>query len=198
MGVLACIAILVRIALGKFTAVPTTHRQNLIEAVIQMFDNFVKSTMGEQNRRYGNWFFGVMVFILGSNLMGLFNLRPPTADVSTTLALAITSFLIIQISGIVKQPKAYVSNYFKPFAIFLPMNLISEIVVPVSLTFRLFSNILAGMIVVGLIYYLLPIFLTIGIPAFLHIYFDVFAGAMQAFIFTMLSMTFTKNKVVLD
>lgn len=66
---------------------------------------------------------------------------------------------------------------------------------PVSLSFRLFGNIVAGVIIMGLIYAALPGLTKIGVPAVLHVYFDVFSGALQAFIFVMLSMIFVSNAI---
>ena len=194
MAFLIICALILRSKLSKFTDVPT-GTQNAIEAAIEAFDNFVKNTMGPENRVYGNWFFGVFAFILASNLSGLFNLRPPTADPTTTIALSMATFAIIHASGILKNPKGYLKGYIEPWPIFLPVNIIGELAIPASLGIRLFGNILSGLIIVGLVYYMLPWFLTIGFPAAFHAYFDVFAGSMQAFIFTVLSMVFIKNKM---
>jgi F-type H+-transporting ATPase subunit a len=196
MAFLIVCALFLRRALNNFSQVPEARsKQNAIEAVIETFDNSVKNTMGPENRAYGNWFFGVFIFILASNLSGLVNLRPPTADPTTTLALSIVSFMIIQLSGAIRNTRGYIKSYLEPWPIFLPMNIIGEASVAVSLGIRLFGNILAGLIVMGLIYYFLPWFLTAGLPAVFHAYFDLFAGVMQAFIFTVLSMAFIKNKL---
>ena len=74
------------------------------------------------------------------------------------------------------------------------MNVVGELAKPVSLSFRLFGNILGGLIIMGLVYQLLPVVLTILLPSVLHLYFDVLVGALQAFIFTVLSMTFISQK----
>lgn len=194
MVVLIIIALYIRMCLGRFKEVPT-GKQNVIEACIEAMDNFVRSSMGEENRGYGKWFFGVFVFILVSNLSGLVNLRPPTADVSTTLALSFSTFAIIQVAGLLSSPKAYAKSFVEPWPVFLPINIVSDLSIPIALGFRLFGNIVGGLIIVGMIYYLIPAFLTFGLPVFLHAYFDIFAGALQAFIFTVLSMTFIKNKI---
>ena len=178
----------------KLTEIPT-GKLNVLETIIEMFDNFVKSIMGTKYRGYGKWFFGVFVFIVASNFSGLVNLRPPTADIATTLALSVSTFAIMHFSGFLKNTKEYIKSFFEPWPIFFPVNVIGELSIPLSLGFRLFGNIISGFIIVGMIYFLLPWFLTMGLPAFLHAYFDVFAGLMQAFIFTMLSMTFVRNKL---
>ena len=74
--------------------------------------------------------------------------------------------------------------------IFFPVNILGEISKPIALSFRLFGNVLGGMILVSLVYGLAPLAIQLTLPAVLHLYFDVFAGALQAFIFTVLSLTF--------
>ena len=96
--------------------------------------------------------------------------------------------------GIFKQKGGYFKSYLEPIPVMLPMNIISEISTPISLSFRLFGNILGGSIIMGMVYSLPTIF-KLGIPGVLHIYFDVFAGCIQTVIFVMLSMTFIKDKI---
>ena len=66
---------------------------------------------------------------------------------------------------------------------------------PISMSLRLFSNILSGTVMMALVYGLLPIFVKVGIPAFLHIYFDLFAGAIQTYVFCMLTMVYVNDKL---
>jgi len=194
MAVLIIFAIIVRIKLKKFKEVPESGFQNFIEAIVEAMDNFVGSNMGEKYKYFGNWFFGVFAFILCSNLMGLLWFRSPTADLATTACLGFSTFFLIHFMGIIKGRKEYLKGYFEPFPFWLPMNIISELATPVSLSFRLFGNILGGSIIMGL-FYTLPFYVKIGIPAALHIYFDVFAGFLQTFIFVMLSMSFIADKI---
>ena len=76
-----------------------------------------------------------------------------------------------------------------------PINIIGELAVPLSLSLRLFGNILSGTVMMGLIYGLLPIFLKLGLPAVLHIYFDLFSGAIQTYVFCMLTMVYVTDKI---
>ena len=193
-AVLLFFALIIRFKARKFNEKPSGF-QNAVEAVVEMMDNYVKSSMSEKYYKFGYWFFGVMAFIMAANLSGLVGLRPPTADLATTGAFAIITFLTIHVSGIVTRPKKYLKGYFEPFPIFFPINLIGEIATPVSLGFRLLCNILLGFMIMGLIYSMFPWFLKLGIPAVLHVYFDIFAGCLQAFIFVTLSMTFIREKL---
>ena len=83
---------------------------------------------------------------------------------------------------------------FKPLPILFPINLIGEIAVPFSLSLRLFGNVVSGTVIMGLLYGLLSKF-AIGWPGILHIYFDIFSGCIQTYVFCMLSMVFINDKL---
>lgn len=193
MAVIIFIAFLARLQLKKFNEKPQGV-QNVIELIIESMENFVVSTMGEKYSYFTNWFFGVFLFIIVSNLSGLLGFRAPTADFATTASLALSTFVLIHFMGIFKQKGSYFKSYFEPIPLMLPMNIISELSTPISLSFRLFGNILGGSIIMGMVYSL-PYIFRLGIPGVLHIYFDVFAGCIQTVIFVMLSMTFIKDKI---
>ncbi|NMA83907.1 MAG: F0F1 ATP synthase subunit A [Epulopiscium sp.] len=190
MGVLILLALAVRFSLKRFESTPKGF-QNAVEALVEIFRNFTISTMGEKNKRFSAYFGSIFLFIMLSNLSGLVGLRPPTADLATTLSLALLTFVMIHYYGIkTKGIKAYLKGYFEPFAFLFPINLMGELATPVSLSFRLFGNLLGGTIIMTL-YYSIPFWpMKLGIPAALHVYFDMFSGILQTFIFVMLSMTF--------
>ena len=196
MGALIVTAIIIRLMLPHFVDIPGAF-QNAVEAVVELLSNFTKSNLEEHDDDYGNIFFGVFLFVLVSNISGLFGLRPPTADLATTSALAFITFILMHASGIINLRSGYLKSYIKPNPIFLPINLIGEISKPLSLAFRLFGNMLGGFIIIGLVYNMLPFLLRFIFPDVLHAFFDVFTGALQAFIFTMLSMVFIKQKSTL-
>lgn len=186
----------------NFTDVPTTKLQNIVEMIIESMENFTIQNMGEKYKYFGNWFFGVFCFILASNYIGLLTFRSPTADLATTLALALSTFTLIHFMGIKVNGGAYFKGYVEPHWLFLPLNIIGEVATPVSLSLRLFGNILGGTIIMGLIYgglqqanIILQIIGFGAITPILHAYFDVFAGFLQTFIFVILSMTFIKDKI---
>lgn len=203
--VLIIFALFVRRALKRATDIPTGI-QNVVEWIVEMLDNFTVSTMGENGRKFSSFYGCMFVFILFSNLLGLlvgpqFNdgtfgigfLRPPTADAAVTFALALITFFMVQGYGIkIKGVGKWAKGLTEPMWPMTPLNIIGELANPVSLSFRLFGNILGGTIIMTL-YYNLPWFALLGIPAALHAYFDVFAGVLQAFIFVMLSMTFVSS-----
>lgn len=168
--------------------------QNIAELAVEMLDNMVNTIMGKKARKYVNYIGTVFAFILFSNISGLVGLRPPTADYGVTLPLALITFVMIQYVNIKENKLGALKSLFEPIPLFFPINLIGEIATPVSLSLRLFGNILSGTVMMALIYGLLPIFVKIGIPAALHIYFDLFSGAIQTYVFCMLTMVFITDK----
>jgi len=196
MGILITLGVFVRIKISKFKDVPTGF-QNVIEALVETFEGYLRSTIGDKLMFLGSWFFTVFLFILISNLSGLFpGMRPPTADWSMTVGLALVTFALIQFIGIRYRKSGYFKDLFAPlpwwfpFPLFLPINVIGELAKPISISFRLFGNMLAGLIMMSLIYALFPVFAQFIIPIPLHGFFDIFSGVLQTYIFVTLSMSF--------
>lgn len=186
MLILIVLAIITRIKLRKFKEIPT-GLQNIVEALVEMFDNFAKDTLGQKLMYLAPWFFMVFTFIFTSSLSSVFGLRAPTADWATTGALALATFILMLFVGFKHRKTAYLKSFFQPHPIFFPLNLIGELAKPVSLSFRLFGNMLSGTIILTLYYGLTPIFVQIGIPALLHAFFDILFGAIQTYIFVIIS-----------
>lgn len=192
MMILIALAVIARIKLNNFKVIPTGF-QNVIEAVVEIFDNFAVGTLGEKLSYIAPWFFMVFVFILSSSLFSVFGLRAPTADWATTFALAFASFALMLILGFRHRKGEYLKSFFYPHFIFFPLNLVGELAKPVSLSFRLFGNMLSGTIILTLYYGLTPIFVQFGIPALLHAFFDVVFGAIQTYIFVIISLMYVKG-----
>ncbi len=165
-------------------------RQNLIEMVVDGIASFVGFIMGEHRKGFTAYIGTIIIFILLANLAGLWSfglLRPPTADVRTTLALGLLTFFGINYHAIkAKGLFKYLRGFLDPFPLFLPMNIIGELAKPVSLGFRLFGNIFGGLVIVGLVYQGLPFL----VPIPLHLYFDLFSGLLQTLVFSILTMVF--------
>ena len=132
--------------------------------------------------------------IIISNISGLFGLRPPTAEYGVTLCLGLITFILVQFNGIKKNKAGHFTALFQPIWFLFPINLIGEFAVPLSLSLRLFGNVMSGTVLMGLIYDLLKPF-TIAYPAVLHAYFDLFSGCIQAYVFCMLTMVYVNDKI---
>ena len=168
---------------------------NVLEMFVQTMDNMVEGIMGTNARRFRNWICAIFMFIIFCNLSGLVGLRPPTADYGVTLALGLITFALIQINGLRAKKIGHITSLFQPYPIFFPINLVGEVAVPLSLSLRLFGNMMSGTILVGLIYGLLPAALKVGIPSVLHVYCDIFSGAIQTYVFCMLTMVYINDKI---
>lgn len=189
---LIVIAVIVRIKLRNFNAVPTGF-QNLIEAIVETFDNFAINVLGENLSYIAPWFFMVFIFILSSCVFSVYGIRAPTADWATTFALAFASFVLMLFMGFKHRKGDYLKSFFGPHPIFFPLNLIGELAKPVSLSFRLFGNMLSGTIILTLYYALTPLFVQIGIPSLLHAFFDLIFGALQTYIFVIISLMYIRG-----
>jgi len=175
--------------------------QNALEALVDAIYGLTKQSMGDDKVGFAPYMGTLLIYLTIANLLGLVGFRPPTADVNTTLSLAIMTFAMIHGFGMKsKGVGTYLKGFTEPFAALTPLNVIGELATPISLGFRLFGNIVGGLIIMSLLYSALavlsakiglgiPIFQT-AIPAPFHIYFDLFAGVLQSFIFVMLSMVF--------
>lgn len=169
--------------------------QNVAELAVELLDQMVHTVMGDNAKKFANYIGTVFAFILFSNFSALLGLRSPTADYGVTFALGIMTFILIQYVNIKNNKFGAFKSLFQPIPLFFPINLIGELATPVSLSLRLFGNILSGTVIMALIYSLFPVFVKIGLPSALHIYFDIFSGLIQTYVFCMLTMVFVTNKV---
>lgn len=181
-------------AMKRATEIPSGF-QNVLELIVGMLDDMVYGAMGKiAGPKFVNYIGTIFIFILLSNISGIFGLRPPTADYGTTLALGLITFFLIWITKFKNVPKKQIwADMCSPLPpwlpIWLPINIISEVATPISLSLRMFANVLSGTAIMALVYGLLGK-IALAWPAALHAYFDLFSGAIQTYVFCMLTMTF--------
>ncbi|MBQ4640122.1 MAG: F0F1 ATP synthase subunit A [Clostridia bacterium] len=187
--------------------VPNSKRQLVAEYVVEKVNHLIHDNMGSKYASFAPFvaaIMGISAFSSFSSLLGLF---PPTSDMNIVAGWAILVFVIITHYKLKGGIFPYVKGFFEPVPIFAPFNIIGEIATPVSMSFRHYGNVLSGVVIATLINSALgglsemilgwlpgflgdiP-FLRVGIPAVLSVYFDIFSGAMQAFIFAMLTMLY--------
>lgn len=167
--------------------------QTIAETIVGSINGLTESTMGKSNMGFAPYMLTLFMFLGIANLVGLVGLRPPTADLTVTFALSLLTFFLTQIFAIKsKGVGGFLKGFLEPIPLLLPINIIGEIANPISLSFRLFGNMLGGVIIMSLIYGALTslMYFAVGIPILAHLYFDVFSGLLQSFIFVMLSMVF--------
>lgn len=189
---LMAVLIIGSIVLTRNLSLVPGKKQVVAETIVDGIYSLTKTTMG---RKFENFapYVGTLLLLIGlSNISGLLGLRPPTADLNTTMALALMTFVIIHFTGVKsKGVGGYLKGFLEPMPFLLPLNILGELATPISLSFRLFGNIVGGLIIMTLVYNGLGMFASfIPIPAVLHAYFDLFAGLLQSFIFAMLTMVF--------
>lgn len=199
-----CVVIVMLVILGFAIAanramkhadyVPGTF-QNIVELIIEMLDNMTKSVMGKNATSFANYIGTIFIFILISNISGLFGLRPPTADYGVTLPLGLLTFTLIHFNKFKHQKvKGVIKGLCDPWVFWAPINIIGDVAVPISISLRLFANVLSGTVMMALIYGLLSNVAIIW-PAALHVYFDLFSGAIQTYVFCMLTMTYINDAI---
>ena len=163
--------------------------QGFFEIVLDLFRGIVKETLGKHADRHLPTIVTLFLFIWFSNLIGIIPLfSEPTRDVNVPIGQMLCMILIVHFEAIrVKGIKAYIKEYFEPFFIMAPLNVIGEMTKGVSLSFRLFGNISGGSIIILVVSYL---FRYTVLPVGLNLFFGLFVGTVQAFVFTMLSLTY--------
>ena len=192
--VLLILAFLVNRTMKRATDVPGTF-QNIVELGIEMLEKMTAGILHGEAGRFANYIGTIFLFILFCNLSGLLGLRTVTADFGVTFLLGLVTFAIVQYQGIKNHGFGHFTSLFQPIPVLFPINLIGEIANPISISLRLFANMLSGVIIMGLWYGMMPIFVKIGIPAALHVYCDLFSGCIQTYVFCMLTMVYVNDKL---
>ncbi|MBR4587697.1 MAG: F0F1 ATP synthase subunit A [Lachnospiraceae bacterium] len=168
---------------------------NIVELIVEKLDGMVAGSMGKNAKKFANYIGTIFIFILICNISGIFGLRAPTADYGVTLCLGLITFVMIHYNGFKKNKIGHVTALFKPIPLLFPINFIGEVATPLSLSLRLFGNVMSGTVMLGLWYGMMPLLFTIGIPVALHFYFDLFSGAIQTYVFCMLTMVYVSDKI---
>ena len=186
-----------------------TRRQHALEWLIEKARGLVKENMGDYFAGFAPFIAAVLAISAFSSLLSLCGLYPPTSDVNISAGWAILVFILITYYKMKCGPIHYLKSFADP-PVLTPMNVISEVATPISMAFRHYGNVLSGAVIAALVatalqgasklvFGWLPgflgeiPFLQIGIPAVLSVYFDVFSGCLQAYIFAMLTMTYIRS-----
>lgn len=211
--VMAFLVIFSIIFTRKLRMVPT-GKQNVAETIVEFVNNFTKGSLGHHWRPFAPYFGTLLLFLLFANIISIFNIiptgkgiaeftglsflehlpeiAPPTKDLNVAGALAVMSIVLVLFAGIkYKGPKAWLKSFLEPLPIMLPFKIMEYFVRPLSLTLRLFGNILAAFTIMELIYFAEPFLL----PGVFSIYFDLFDGGLQAYIFVFLTLLYVGEAI---
>lgn len=191
-------------------------KQNVAEVIVEFINNFSKTNIGHHWRPYAPYLGTILLFLLFSNIISIFNIipsaeqmyeltgikffehlpefaiRPPTKNINTTACLAIITILVTLFAGIkVKGVGGWLKSFAEPVPVMVPFKILDYFIRPMSLCFRLFGNILGAFIVMELAYAAFKF----AFPAALSIYFDLFDGGLQAYIFVFLSSLYIAEAI---
>ena len=191
----ALIVFLVVFAASRGKKLVPTGVQNCVEILVEGLLSQFEKNVGPKYRQVVPALLTLFLFILTANQLGLLPTEhltaSPTSDINTTLGLALAVTRRIHVLCIANQVVGkWIKHFFEPFPVFVFINLVEEISRPVTLAMRLFGNILAGEILLELLYALCPWLIPI-----IWIAFSVFVGCVQAYIFTTLSSVYLKHSL---
>ena len=187
-----------------------TKRQLIAEWIVETTDKLVRENMGEYFKGFAPFVAAIMGLSATSSLLSLIGLYPPTSDLNIVAGWALIVFILITYYKCKCGFVHYVKSFGDPVPLLAPLNVISEVATPVSMAFRHYGNVLSGSVISVLIAAALQglsslllgwlpgflgeiPFMQVGIPAVLSVYFDVFSGCLQAFIFAMLTMLYISS-----
>jgi F-type H+-transporting ATPase subunit a len=169
--------------------------QALGELIVSLLYGLTEDALGKElAKTYAPLICALFMFLLLSNWLGIIpHLEEPTKDLNTTLGLGIMGFFISHYAAIKSKGfKAYIKEYFQPIFFMMPLNVIGELAKIVSISFRLFGNIMGGSIIILVVSYLTY---NLVLPPFLYGFFGLFVGTIQAFVFTMLTVVYISVQV---
>lgn len=198
---------LFRIGTSKLEVIPG-KLQLILESIYAFLDGVVEQMMGSWKKKYLSYIGPLFLFIFTSNIISFFPIpcfslsdghisfapafRTPTSDLNTTVGLALlTTFMFLKASIKSNGVLGYFKGFLAPIPIMLPLNIVGEFAKPVNISVRLFGNAFAGGVIMGLLYMGAPAV----VPAALHLYFDLFSGLVQSFVFIMLSMVYIQGSL---
>ena len=169
-----------------------SKRQLALEAAYTFFYKFFYEIVGERGKRYIPYLITVILFIGIANLFGIFGFKPPTKDIILPGVLAVFTIVLVQYATWhARGVKGYFKSFIEPVPIVAPINILELGIKPLSLCMRLFGNVLGAFVIMELLEAVVPVFL----PPIASLYFDLFDGCIQAYVFTFLTALYIKEAV---
>lgn len=189
--IMAVLVVLSIILTRKLSIVPS-RKQMLLETAVGWIRDFCYDNMSKNGMRYFPYLGTVLIYIGFANVIGLLGMKPPTKDMSVTIALALMSIILIEYSNIHQHGiKGFFKSFVKPLPLLAPMNVLEIGIRPLSLCMRLFGNVMAAFIIMELI----KMVCAVVLPLPFSFYFDIFDGCLQAYIFVFLTSLFIQESV---
>jgi F-type H+-transporting ATPase subunit a len=192
--VMALLIIFGFLATRKIDFVPNPF-QVVGEFLVKAFYGLTEDALDEERaKKYFPLICTLFMFLVLCNWLGIIpKLSEPTKDLNTPLGLGILGFFIAHYSGIrAKGFRRYAKEYFEPIFFMAPLNVIGELAKVVSISFRLYGNIMGGAIIILVVSHLIY---SLVLPPFLIVFFGLFVGSIQAFVFTMLTLVYISLQI---
>lgn len=206
--VMAILITMAFMATRKLSKKPDT-KQIFFESLVDLPHFIIKSQIAHHTTKYVPLIGTLFLFILVGDWLGLipwrvlelfgtppgFELASPTNDLNTNAALALTALASYWFFGISKKGLAHFKHYFQPMWFLFPLNMMEDVSRPLSLSFRLFGNILGGEIVIGILLFLTSAWIVTSVVVLPMFALEVLVGFIQAFIFSMLTASYIGGMV---
>lgn len=158
---------------------------------VEMINNNLKAIFPTHFNKFAPLLNTIIIYLLFANTVSIFGLTPPLTSINVALAFSVFAFVTIQLFAlIIKKPKARFNDLASPNVVFLPINLIGEVATPFSMGIRLFGNLLSGTVIGTLVYGVTGIFSVLFAAFLIHPIFDIFFGAIQAYVYYILFSIF--------
>jgi F-type H+-transporting ATPase subunit a len=190
-GIMLFLFVISKVFVRNLKLIPTGP-QLYLESIVGWLNNFFEGILGQEGKQYSTYLGTVALYIGCANLIGVLGFTPPTKDLNVTAGLAIMSIFLIEYSGFkAKGLKGWVKSFAEPMPLLIPINFLEIFIRPLSLCMRLFGNVLGAFVVMELIKLVLPVV----IPIPFSLYFDIFDGLIQTYVFVFLTSLFMKEKM---
>ncbi len=169
-----------------------SKRQAVAELIVTKLTGIVEGMIGEKGKAFVPYLTTVLMYIGISNIIGLFGFKSPTKDLNVTIALAVMSIVLVEAAGIYYLGvRKWLHKFTEPIAIVTPINILEVFTRPLSLCMRLFGNVLGSFVIMELIKMVVPVFL----PTVFSLYFDIFDGLLQAYVFVFLTSLYIGEEI---
>lgn len=196
---MAVIILWAYVSTRKLKSVPK-GLQNVAEIVVETINNFATNIIGHEGKKYAAYLGTIGIFLAIANTIGALFMStltngiicPPARTLAVPVALAVMTILLAIGSGIKKKGiVGFIKRLFKPLPFMFPFNLLEFLIKPLSLSMRLFGNVFGAYIAMELLFHAIPW----GLPAIACLYFDLFDGGLQTFVFVLLTAIYVSEEI---
>ena len=192
-GIMAFWVVLSLILVRNLKVKNPGKKQIILEVCLTKLYHMFVEIVGENGKRYIPYLMTVAIYIGSANVIGLLGFKPPTKDLNVTIALALMSIILIEYAGIKKKGGiGWLKGFAEPVAIITPINILELFIRPFSLCLRLFGNVIGAFVIMELIKMVVPFV----VPLVASLYFDIFDGIIQAYVFVFLTALYIREMVV--